>query len=659
MSIAMLRKQLLVLSLLLVVSMAAGLSVGVTSAQGGPTPLPTTPFRVMRPPYQPDPVRSRATISLTAQGTQQAFPALADAELRQAAPTANFGIAGTFSAGFDLSQSPPDLYRSLLYFDLSTRLPPGTIIHQAQLQLGLAGYCDYDSVSPVTIYRVSQHWSEQRVSWATQPTIAESYGSFAVGTPPALSPTVILGFDLTSLAQRWVAGGEPEYGLMLRGLESPPLPGYDCATRSFFSKGGGGFTDQPILLVDYTLPAPAMRAPAGDQTISRASCDETPLPRTVTVTSNQATLANWSATVSDGADWLSVTPGIGRLSRIFPDRLTLTVSPNAPCTGTHQAQVTIQAPGQAAASFTVTLNNSSSPPLWQVYLPALMKPGSTGLRAQPQASPTPRRYALVIGVADYQYLSPPVTFQLYRAGSWGADLNAPRGDVAAIISVVDDLGSVNLLVYLPEAYATRENIQFAISVYILAQISADQNLNALAEPPAEVLIYFSGHGTQITDLSQPPEPDGFDEIIAPYDANQPAPGSFTNVILDDDLDQWLTALAGHPVGLIFDSCNSGGMEVSDPNHVVLAAAAESQLSWEASTLEHGVFTSFVLSAMANPANDLDSDGWISLAEVYQAVAAPVRTYVQQNIPPALLNGQNQDPQLIRTIGHDVRLTKLP
>jgi uncharacterized caspase-like protein len=78
------------------------------------------------------------------------------------------------------------------------------------------------------------------------------------------------------------------------------------------------------------------------------------------------------------------------------------------------------------------------------------------------------------------------------------------------------------------------------------------------------------------------------------------------------------------VAVILDACNSGGMDVAQPNHALLAAALEDQSSWEASELEHGVFTYFVLKAIQDPASDANHDGWVSLGEI-ETYAQPLIT----------------------------------
>ncbi|HFB64126.1 MAG TPA: caspase family protein [Aeromonadales bacterium] len=74
-----------------------------------------------------------------------------------------------------------------------------------------------------------------------------------------------------------------------------------------------------------------------------------------------------------------------------------------------------------------------------------------------------------------------------------------------------------------------------------------------------VLIYFSGHGSQILDLNQD-EDDGADEVLLLSNSQVNRQGSentLTNVLVDDEFQQMLTAFASRQVIAIIDTCHSG------------------------------------------------------------------------------------------------------
>lgn len=650
------RRPIILAALLLAVTLSVSWSASLTRAQGGPTSA--APYQGAVPPYQPHPDSAPppSIPSLAAQGQVRTFEAVADAEIRQESPTTNFGLQGSLGAGYadGTTANPARIHRALLHFDLATALPPGTTIHQARLELTVQSYCDYTISSRLTAYRVSQAWSERRVTWATQPTFAESYG---VADIPVQTLRLPFSFDLTALAQAWVAGQQPEHGLLLRGPEAPP---YNCAIRGFFSKGADP-TYHPRLVVDYTLPAPALVSPDGDQRFVRATCADTPAPVTMRLLSNQSALAGWSATVSEGASWLKVAAGTGRVSRLFPDRLTLTVAADAPCDRDLQAQVTLSAEGLAAASFSVTLANPSPlppppPPKSRTFLPVLVTTGGGApmgafLARGPMApaDSSPLRIAIIIGVADYKHSSAEKPFTLFRTGGFGDRIYAPRADLWETRMALFEDGGFDQAYVLADDQATEENIAHFMGPYLEAQLGP--STGEPAARPAQVVIYFSGHGAQTSDLEPPDELDRRDEIIAPYDANLTDAG-FTNVVLDDELGQWLGAHAGVEVAVILDSCFSGGMELGSPEHALLAASREDQESWETSLLEHGVFTYYLLEALRSPANDVNHDGWISIGELSDAVQGPVEAYVQQHGLDAQNPVAHIDP------GHDIPVVKL-
>lgn len=597
-------------------------------AQPGNTSTSQPLQMAIRPPYQPAATAPVASLNAAVQGTLRAFDAVADADIRSQSPTTNFGIAGTFAAGYgNIGPSfTGQIQRALLDFNVSTFLPPGTTIHQAQLQLALAGYCDYQS-SRLTTYRVSAPWAEMQVTWASQPAIDEAYGS--ANAPMAASGVV--SFDLTSLAQAWVSGQQPEYGLMIRGPESSPV---ECSSRLFLSKGGGGFTEPPRLVVDYTLPAPALAAPNGNQIFFRGACGVA-TTRMVTVASNDAALADWSATIVDAPSWLSLSHSQGRVSRIFPDSLTLELSAAAPCLERLQAQVQISAPGLAAQSFSVTVQPVA---VSLIGLPLLANRSIGGAALDAAA---PKRVAIIIGVSDYQNFAPPANFALFRAGGTDEDINFARGDTEAFKSSFSNNGGFDALFALPEDFGTYGNILHTLEA-VAPEFDAQDT---------EYVVVFSGHGAQANDNAPVDEQDGIEETLVPYDAKR-AGDVLVPVISDDQLSSLLNTLQSQHVAVILDACYSGGVELGRSEHALLAASAENQLSWETSLLEHGVFSYYLLQAMQNPATDTNCDGWISLLELYNAIHTQVASYVQTNMSAqqTVTAHITQDVRIVRTPG---------
>ena len=97
--------------------------------------------------------------------------------------------------------------RSLLQFDLST-LPAGVAIQSATFGI----YAETASGEQVSIYRVTESWSEASANWASVNDAydpAFEWGGFNV------SGTGYLTSDLTALVAAWTDGTQPNYGIML------------------------------------------------------------------------------------------------------------------------------------------------------------------------------------------------------------------------------------------------------------------------------------------------------------------------------------------------------------------------------------------------------------------------------------------------------------
>ena len=80
-----------------------------------------------------------------------------------------------------------------------------------------------------------------------------------------------------------------------------------------------------------------------------------------------------------------------------------------------------------------------------------------------------------------------------------------------------------------------------------------------------VVFFFAGHGTQVPDQIPPdvkdPEPDGFDEVLLPCDAEKwdSKSNQLNNCIRDDQLNEWLKQLTARKAipWVIIDACHSG------------------------------------------------------------------------------------------------------
>lgn len=148
------------------------------------------------------------------------------------------------------------------------------------------------------------------------------------------------------------------------------------------------------------------------------------------------------------------------------------------------------------------------------------------------------RWALLIGIEDY----PPA----------GDENNLPgcRMDVERMERMLTGpfgfpAGHVTRLLDLD---ATHANIEKALA-----------DLAERAGPDDAVVVYYSGHGSQVPDLDGD-EGDGWDEAISPADPLPPVVTTeeeMNRLITDDRLAQLLSAFRTSNVTVIFDSCHSG------------------------------------------------------------------------------------------------------
>jgi hypothetical protein len=148
---------------------------------------------------------------------------------------------------------------------------------------------------------------------------------------------------------------------------------------------------------------------------------------------------------------------------------------------------------------------------------------------------TPQKWALLIGINSYPNF-------------------APRGQLTGCIHDVEVMRQVltdafnfpeSQVASLTDGQATREGI-----------LGAMKDLVQRVGPDDVVVVHYSGHGSQMTDV-EGDEPDGLDETIVPSDSGR-APHENRD-IKDDEIYLWLKDLTAKTsnVTLIFDCCHSG------------------------------------------------------------------------------------------------------
>ena len=241
--------------------------------------------------------------------------------------------------------------------------------------------------------------------------------------------------------------------------------------------------------------------------------------------------------------------------------------------------------------------------------------------------------ALLIGAGDYPHL--PQRFQL----------PGPANDVQEMKSfLVREWGfSPSDVRVLTDNQATKEGILHALEVW----------LPETTVPGDRVVVYYSGHGSQVPDENGDEE-DGLDETFVPTDYGRNG-NRDEDMVIDDELAAALQALRDRQVLLVADSCHSGtvtrGADFGDftqhgtarpryyPSgarsrsinvirdeepmseeldiHLTLSAALPHQLAWESNG--SGIFTSYLIEALTDMRADLNGNGRLTSAELINFV----------------------------------------
>ena len=259
-------------------------------------------------------------------------------------------------------------------------------------------------------------------------------------------------------------------------------------------------------------------------------------------------------------------------------------------------------------------------------------------------------YAVIVGINDY--LNSQVNdlnWCVNDAEGIKQALIDAGWDENNITLLVDDNGSTN---------ATKNNILNALSGMIQK-----------ADADDFILFYYSGHGTQVTDQNGD-EADGIDEAIVPVDFD----GNSASLILDDELGELFSQSKTQKGVFIFDSCFSGGfinkettggdyrvkgisiypvnLKSTQPisgdldvyNIPVLTASAQDKVSSESATLQHGVFTYWILEGLSDNNADYNGDGYITVREIFKFA----ETYTKESTGGAQ-TPEIQEPQFFTYI----------
>lgn len=223
-----------------------------------------------------------------------------------------------------------------------------------------------------------------------------------------------------------------------------------------------------------------------------------------------------------------------------------------------------------------------------------------------KGTPQPDAFALVVGIQDYRSI----------AATPGARTDAQR--VADMLQTTLGVPERNIRL-LTDANATRSDI-FAELSWLQNNVSDD----------SRIYFYFSGHGA--------PDVKTGASFLLPYEG-RPETIEHSGISMDDVLDG-LEQTEARDVLAFVDACFSGSGERSalpegarplvptqntapKPNIALFSSSAATQISGNAPDADEGLFTRYLIRAIAEGRADVDGDGTIDLAELERYVAPRV------------------------------------
>ena len=181
-------------------------------------------------------------------------------------------------------------------------------------------------------------------------------------------------------------------------------------------------------------------------------------------------------------------------------------------------------------------------------------------------------------------------------------------------------------------------------------IAALNAISDVATPNDLLVIFYSGHGSQWADISPGDEIDGFDEALCFIDRDM-TDDSLATLLNNTSVGQLLVLVdacySGGQIrgkseagsspqsvgeGLVEDlvrTSSSSGKDLDDISRslVAITAAADFESSIESASLQHGVFSYYLLEAMTGLADDYGNyDGLISAEECFKYLKPNVISY---------------------------------
>lgn len=173
------------------------------------------------------------------------FLVQADASVREAQPTANFGSAGQLGVGWQTAMS--ERRYTYLRFDLSA-IPTGATIRSAELRMRLDDIeLPLAQNAHTRLFQIGDSWSESTITWNNRPIPLGNYGQYSHGRSPGWKTWSVEDFVKARLANRNLP--DTEDTLAVHPAEVQPM-------LLTYAASEGGESVAPRLCIDWVRPTP-------------------------------------------------------------------------------------------------------------------------------------------------------------------------------------------------------------------------------------------------------------------------------------------------------------------------------------------------------------------------------------------------------------------
>ena len=136
-------------------------------------------------------------------------------------PTQNYGTAHLMYAGTVYPNDVRQEYRAFVQLPMPTT-PAGVRRRVVAAKLILTNYAEYNThakPAQVDVHQITSSWGENTLTWNNMPSYSSTVSDYLLGYPGEGTCT----FDITTLADGWVNGTIPNYGVVLIGHDPKPI----------------------------------------------------------------------------------------------------------------------------------------------------------------------------------------------------------------------------------------------------------------------------------------------------------------------------------------------------------------------------------------------------------------------------------------------------